>query len=512
MLHSSKIAAKALAAVAVLACTWPVGGAEAEREKASSYVGMTRDQVYARLGDPQNLMKAGAREVMFFAKVKLTLRNNIVVETEDIFDEIASRRPHVEAAASAAVPPVAEAPGPETADAAKARKSGGATSTSGVAEASATPSKPGGSESAAPTPAVPVAAGLEIKSVRGPGRPLPKVATKPSTVTPRASAPVAAVVVPVPVAPKPTPAAVKPEVPEVGQVSTSAGKPAAVAPEKLPEKNAPMAVAESETTAEVVTELPVVEKPKPPRRRAVWSSQSTPEQEFSIGSLFTTRTYLFGAAVVGAIGYLLWRRRQHGLDLAATTVSSTPFEEPLVKDDAALFDAALLAKLEWKRFEELVAAYYVKTGVVAVRTKSGPESAVHLKISWKGETKPFAGVHCVANPTGLIRSEPLVKLFEALDAAEIRRGYIVTNGKFNVEARDYASEKHFTLLSGDLFLEKLNALPPAARTELMHQITTGDYTTPTCPKCDAKMVRFDETSWRCANHPRCEATIPPRNR
>ena len=40
---------------------------------------------------------------------------------------------------------------------------------------------------------------------------------------------------------------------------------------------------------------------------------------------------------------------------------------------------------------------------------------------------------------------------------DIRRGYVVTTGKFNVPARDFAEEKHLTLLPGDIFLEKLNA-------------------------------------------------------
>ncbi|MCX6952160.1 MAG: restriction endonuclease, partial [Verrucomicrobia bacterium] len=148
---------------------------------------------------------------------------------------------------------------------------------------------------------------------------------------------------------------------------------------------------------------------------------------------------------------------------------------------------------------------YLKTGVVAVRTKTGPMSPVHLKISWKGEAKPFACVQCHANPTGLIRIAPLQDLAAALTLDDIRRGYVVTNGKFNVEARDFAEEKHFTLLPGEILLEKLNALPPAARSELMHEITAGDYTTPSCPKCEAKMARADDGNWRCA---KCQTMIP----
>ena len=168
----------------------------------------------------------------------------------------------------------------------------------------------------------------------------------------------------------------------------------------------------------------------------------------------------------------------------------------------------LLNKLEWKRFEELVAAYYNKTGVVAVRTKSGPDTPVHIRISWKGEQRPFACVQCIPHPTGLIEAKPLQTLCEALAAEDIRRGYVVTCGKFSVPARDLAEEKHITLLTGDIFLEKLNALPEAARQELLRDATAGEYTVPTCPRCETKMVRsaMDSSMWQC---PQC-ATVLPR--
>jgi hypothetical protein len=156
-------------------------------------------------------------------------------------------------------------------------------------------------------------------------------------------------------------------------------------------------------------------------------------------------------------------------------LSHTPFEAAAgPADTTGLFSAELIGALGQKKFERLVASYYAKTGVVAERTHAGPESPVHIKIFWKGEPKPFAGVQCHANPPTLIGPLPLVKLFEALSSADIRRGYIVTTGKFNVEARDLAEEKHFTLLPGDLFLEKLNALPVAARSELLKETNSDE--------------------------------------
>ncbi|MEO5959230.1 MAG: restriction endonuclease, partial [Opitutaceae bacterium] len=199
-------------------------------------------------------------------------------------------------------------------------------------------------------------------------------------------------------------------------------------------------------------------------------------------SVFSTRTYVITAVVVfGGIGYLMWRNRQRQLELQATTVSQTPFvpaappTAPSV--DGSRFTADLLAKLDWKRFEELVAAYYIRTGVVATLTKTGPTSLVHIKISWKGEPRPFANVRCIAQPAGPIDVQLLKELMAVLAAEDIRRGYVVTTGDFTPEARVFAEAKQLTLLSGETLIEKLNALPDATRKELRRE-TVSETTNP----------------------------------
>jgi hypothetical protein len=442
---------------------------------------------------------------MFFPHLKLTLRNNVVVETEEVFDEPGSsgvRRPVAEAVAPASTPLVAPEPA--------ATKAGAPAAAPEASGARAAQAAGGSNESAS-------AAGLEIKSVRPPTANAPRSTTKAPTKAPEPTSPTkaappstakAATTTP---APAPAPKVVVPT-PVVSTAPISSAP--SVAMTSASATSAPETTPATEKPAEwpQVTPEPVeprdTKKQKTAPKRSLFGRHALNDDDFDT-PIFTTQTYIFGAAVIAAIGYLLWWRRQRSLELAVTTVSNTPFDEKVPVDNSAMFTLELLGKLEWKRFEELVAAYYLKTGVVAVRTKTGPDSPVHLKISWKGEAKPFAGVQCIANPPGLIRSGPLTQLAEALTASDIRRGYVVTNGKFNVEARDLASEKHFTLLSGDILIEKLNALPPAARAELMQETMKGDYTTPTCPKCEVKMVRLNETSWRCANHPRCEQVIPP---
>jgi len=268
-----------------------------------------------------------------------------------------------------------------------------------------------------------------------------------------------------------------------------------------------------ENNAAAVTEEAASSPPVEDGKADAASRKRLSEADFPAPAenIFTARTYVISLLViVGGVGYLLWQRHQRRLDLEASTVSRTPFVIPASQGAATRFTTELLAKLEWRRFEELVASYYGKTGVVAVRTKTGPLSPVQIRISWKGEPRPFACVRCIPHPQGLIDPQPIQELNEVLTKEDIRRGYVVTTGKFNVPARDVAEEKHVTLLPGDIFVEKLNALPDAARAELMQEITTGDYSTPSCPKCEAPAVRSegDSTAWRCPHHP--DEVIPVR--
>jgi hypothetical protein len=263
------------------------------------------------------------------------------------------------------------------------------------------------------------------------------------------------------------------------------------------------------STNDTATTTPVAMKPPTKSAKRRTGAAGEPDIPDVTESIFTTQTYVIAALIIGAgAGYLVWRSRERRLALAATTVSRSPFvPETTATVTGTRFTPELLARMEWKRFEELVASYYNKTGVVAARTKAGPGSPVHIRISWKGESRPFACVQCVSHPSGLVEAKQIQALVDAIAAEDIRRGYVVTTGKFGVPARDLSEEKHITLLSGDILIEKLNALPEAARSELMRDATVGDYTTPSCPTCEVKMTRSpaDPSVWQC---PQCGTVLP----
>lgn len=477
--------------------------ASAFAAEKSPLLGLTREQLLERQGDPRSQIAAGGREVMSFARERIVLRNGVVVEVDILAPDFGARR---------ATPPAAPvtAPAP-TSDPAVA------TPPADLTAADVTPQLPPpapDASSAAPVSPTPAEPQFAIKSVRPPsaGGTRPPTKTEPNPA-------------PAPVAAAPTAANSEAKKNGAAPVAPKSAMPAASVATKAPAPVEPKTPADDRAPAPSSVSEPTVASTEPSpadpaaaapddakkvktktasKKRAADTDLIEPEE-----SIISGQTYLYAALIIGSgVAFLVWRSRQRQLELAASAVSRPPFSvAPMAADGGAMFPADLLANLEWKRFEELVVAYYSKTGVIAVRTKAGPDSPVHVKISWKGEARPFALVQCIAHPAGLVDATRIQELFTVLTADDIRRGYAVTTGKFNVAARDLAEEKHITLLSGDLLLEKVNALPPPVRAELLQEFSVGDYTTPSCPKCDAKMERSDEDPkiWQCKTHP--DATV-----
>ncbi|MES2695190.1 MAG: restriction endonuclease [Verrucomicrobiota bacterium] len=487
-----------------------LSGAIAHAAEQHPLMGATREEVLSRYGEPRSTVVGGGRELLFYPKERLVLRVGKVVDIERIVEQVRRPAPQPPAPAPAATDPAAAVtPAPAPAPATPPTPSANTASPNTVP-----PQTPGtdapADATAEPQPAEPK---FEIKRVLPPGAKSSTPATTRSAPPPNpaviASAPVAPAPVKSDIAPTtaiPLPAPTMPaeRAPDTTGTVATLTTPAASAPtDTTPETTE---TADAAKAAEATESLSRKEKAKralelkAARRRLETAEADSLDPTAAV---FNRRTYFITFLIVSAgVGFLMWRRRQRQLELVASAVSHQPFNAPEMKITGAIFTPDLLSKLEWKHFEEIVAAYYSKTGVVATRTKSGPNAPVHIKISWKGESRPFALVQCIAQPSGLIDARRLQDLHAVLATEDIRRGYVVTPGKFNVPARDFAEEKHITLLPGDIFLEKLNALPDLARSEIMQTVSTGDYTTPACPKCEAKMVHApeDPNLWRCPVH------------
>jgi hypothetical protein len=157
--------------------------------------------------------------------------------------------------------------------------------------------------------------------------------------------------------------------------------------------------------------------------------------------------------------------------------------------DSAKWTLELLKHLEWRRFEELCAAYLEARGL-----------------------DPSVVVHCRAWSPYPVAVKPLQELREAMIAAGAGEGVLVSCGRFTQAAVVYAEKEKIELIDGPRFLRELAGLAPETAMALLKLATTGDFLTPTCPACSIKMTSRKSTGegrafWGCLNYPRCKQTF-----
>lgn len=171
--------------------------------------------------------------------------------------------------------------------------------------------------------------------------------------------------------------------------------------------------------------------------------------------------------------------------------------------DTAQWTPELLRRLEWRRFEELCAAYFEALGF---RT----DAAINLYA--EGAEQASILVRCRPWDAYGVGIKPVRGLHEAMATAKVGEGVLVTSGKFTQEARAFAGKEKISLIDGDELLGKIAALMPEKALALLELATRGDFLTPTCPACAIKMVKRKSTArgrpyWGCRNYPGCKNTF-----
>lgn len=164
----------------------------------------------------------------------------------------------------------------------------------------------------------------------------------------------------------------------------------------------------------------------------------------------------------------------------------------------------LLQKLEWKRFEEVTAEYYRIQGFDAKTTRIGADGGIDIVLRKDGLEKPIAVVQCKAHKSN-IGIKPIRELYGVMAAEKVENGVFITTSDYTSEAKQFAKDKKILLLSGEKFIEKIHTLADEQKTKLLGYATKGDYITPTCPRCNIKMIKQTrhkdgEEFWGCQNY------------
>ena len=235
------------------------------------------------------------------------------------------------------------------------------------------------------------------------------------------------------------------------------------------------------------------------------------------------------AGAVGAVALVVWlvlrRKRTSEPNWFAQPVNVTPVQRtvpapvPYMEVDTrppqgepVVWTLDLLRELEWKRFEDVVAAYFRWEGLRAKTTRIGPDGGVDVYLYRDGESAPLAVVQCKAWNAYKVGIKPVRELLGVMASEKIAKGYFITTGVFTEEAREFAQRNPLKLIDGDELLRRIQGLPEGARAQLLEAATNGDYTTPTCPRCGVKMVTRTSSKdqsrfWGCRHYPRCRQTF-----
>ncbi len=194
------------------------------------------------------------------------------------------------------------------------------------------------------------------------------------------------------------------------------------------------------------------------------------------GKIYASGAVALIAAAAAILAAALVRRRKE------------PAEDP---SGTGRWSLELLRRLEWRRFEELCAAYY--------------EVA-------EGADKPPSVVQCKPSSVYTVGIKPVRELRAAMAAAGVPQGVVVACGTFTSEAKEFSRGENIQLIDGGELLRKIGALAPEQGQGLLKLATAGDFSTPTCPACGIKMTaRTSSTEgrkfWGCPNYPRCKRTF-----
>ena len=183
------------------------------------------------------------------------------------------------------------------------------------------------------------------------------------------------------------------------------------------------------------------------------------------------------------------------------------------KVNTAQWTPELLKQLEWRRFEELCAAYFQALGFRTDVVPAGAGGSVDINLFEQGAERAKIVVQCQPWNAYRVGIKPVHGLLAKMRSAEVAEGMLVTSGKFTQEARDFArKEKTITLVDGAELLVKFAALDPEKGAGLLRFATQGDFQTPTCPTCALKMIPRKSTThgrkfWGCRNYPSCKHTF-----
>ena len=242
--------------------------------------------------------------------------------------------------------------------------------------------------------------------------------------------------------------------------------------------------------------------------------------------VYALSALLLGAAIAGAAAVAFLRRPNRPFSESMPASAGMPRSDSaregaprkpaayseLSRLDTGKWNLELVKRLEWRRFEELCAAYFQTLGFKAETTRIGADGAADIDLYAEGSESRSIIVQCKGWDTITVGINAVRALRGMMKSENIPEGVFITSGKFTQAARDVAAKESIDLIDGAELLRKIGALTPEQSDALLKMATQDEFLTPTCPSCATKMTARSSTPngrkyWGCRSYPKCKQTF-----
>lgn len=167
----------------------------------------------------------------------------------------------------------------------------------------------------------------------------------------------------------------------------------------------------------------------------------------------------------------------------------------------------------------MCAAYFQATGRRAEITGTGADGGVDIILyRSKSPEKVLGVVQCKAWGARRVGVKDIRELLGVMTDKQCPLGVFITSSEFTSDAQEFAKGHRIKLLTGFQMLNLITRFSPSVQASILEKITQGDYKTPSCPRCDIKLVlRMTKKGaskglqfWGCGNFPHCRYTMQLR--
>lgn len=198
----------------------------------------------------------------------------------------------------------------------------------------------------------------------------------------------------------------------------------------------------------------------------------------------------------------------------ASYAQGRAIESKRVKGKADL-SIETLKKIEWFSFELFCKIYYECIGYKVTKTKAGADGGIDLLLYRQDSAVPCALVQCKSRAHRDVGVNYIRELLGVMTSEKVDKGILITNSGFTKEALEFANANQIEPVHVHKLWMMLNELDADKKAHLIDFLESSDFTTPTCPNCEVKLVErvakkgknIGQRFWGCKNYPRCSYSL-----